>query len=237
MSRFRFFPILFLIVLSAQIVFAQDQSEQDAVASALAKYYPKLQSAQINPTPISGVYEVVVDNNQIVYFSPATGLIFVGDLWTPDSRNLTRESKDRLLSEKVKLFPLDKAIKIGDGPNQVIEVTDPDCPFCRHGSAFFENRKDVTRYVFLYPLEKIHPHAEAKSRYILSAPNPAEAYEKVFSGAYDKQPLPAFTDNGMLELHRRIGKEVGVTGTPQYWINGHHLSGFNQQQVEKLLDK
>ena len=42
MSRFRFFPILFLIVLSAQIVFAQDQSEQDAVASALAKYYPKL---------------------------------------------------------------------------------------------------------------------------------------------------------------------------------------------------
>ncbi len=76
MSRFRFFPILFLIVLSAQIVFAQDQSEQDAVASALAKYYPKLQSAQINPTPISGVYEVVVDNNEIVYFSPATGLIF-----------------------------------------------------------------------------------------------------------------------------------------------------------------
>ncbi len=163
--------------------------------------------------------------------------MFFGELWSAKGRNLTRDSKSRRLSAKQGMFPLDLALKIGNGPNQVIEVTDPDCPFCRKSSEFFAAREDITRYVFLFPLDKLHPQADAKARYILSSNDREAAYEDVFSGMYDNQPLPPFKDNGLLNQHRRIAAQVGINGTPQFWINGQHVSGFNPKQFETLLNK
>ena len=208
-----------------------------AAKGALILDYPNLVVKRIAPTPIEGVFEVISQEGGILYFAPQTGHVLIGELWSKDGRNLTRESMDQLMSEKTSLFPLDKALKIGSGANQVIEVSDPDCPFCRDGSAFFAGRKDVTRYIFLFPLAKIHPEAERKARYILSAENPADAYEEVFSGAFDNQPLPEFKDNGHLDVQRQIVQQIGVTSTPCYWINGHFVSGNNMQKFEDFLDR
>lgn len=237
MSRIFIFLVLCLSLLSFSACAAQQQDQMSEVSSALANYYPKIKYQQINATPVAGIYEVLVENNEIIYFAPATGHIFLGQLWSADGHDLTQESKDRLLSAKLKLFPLDKAIKIGNGPNQVIEVTDPDCPFCRQSEEFFANRDDVTRYIYLFPLSRIHPHSEAKARYILSAADPVAAYEDVFSGMYDSQPPPEVKDNGLLDIQRKIVTQVGVNGTPHFWINGQHVSGYNPQQFETLLNK
>jgi len=229
---------LFLIVgllLPLPLVAAQPD-QLNGVAASLGMNYPNIPVKQINPTPIAGVFEIITQKEDILYFAPQTGHLLVGEIWSNDGHNLTRESKDRLMSEKISLFPLDKALKIGSGPNRVIEVSDPDCPYCRDGSAFFAGREDVTRYVFLYPLSKIHPQSERKARYILSAPNPAEAYEDVFSGAFDHQPLPEFKDNGQLDVQRRIVQSLGINSTPRYWINDHYISGTNLQKFEELLD-
>ena len=236
MSRNSFVLLLLLVSLPLQLCAAQ-QNQFPAVASALAMAYPQIKYHQVNATPVAGVYEIVLEKNEIIYFVPATGHMFFGELWTADAQNLTKASKDRLLSAKLDQFPLDQAIKIGNGPNQVIEVTDPDCPFCRQGSDFFSTRDDVTRYVFLFPLDQLHPQAEAKARYILAAQDPAAAYEEVFSGMYDGQAPPALKDNGKLELHRQIANRIGINGTPRYWINGQHVAGFNPQKVEELLNK
>ena len=242
LNFYRLFVLLFALLCFAAPSFAaaDSQSASPEVVKALKKYYPGLNYEQINPTPLSGIFEIVAQGKQgseVVYFSPATGHLIFGEIWSADRKNLTRETLSRLMAEKVDLFQLDKAIKIGNGPHKVIEVTDPDCPFCRKGSAYFAGRDDITRYVFLFPLTRLHPKAEAKARYILSAENQAEAYEEVFSGAFDNDPLPEFKDNGLLELHRDIATKVGVTGTPQYWIEGHHINGFNPQMVEKIIGK
>lgn len=52
-----------------------------------------------------------------------------GALVDKEGLNLTQI---RLVEE----LPLDKAIKIGTGPIKVVEVTDPDCPYCRKASQF-----------------------------------------------------------------------------------------------------
>ncbi len=230
------FALLILAPLSVSASAAVQQTTEK-VGEILKSYYPRIEYQQINTTPIAGIYEIIAENNEVVYFAPASGHMFFGEIWSPDRKNLTRETKSRLMAEKISLFPLDKAIKIGNGPHQVIEVTDPDCPFCRQGSAYFAGRDDITRYVFLFPLDRLHPKAEAKARYILSSPDPEEAYEAVFAGDFDEQPLPEFKDNGILDLHRNIAKKVGVTGTPQYWIDGQHINGFNPQMVEQILGK
>ncbi len=231
--------LLVLILVSALPAAAVPlkQAQLDQVATALKMSYPQIPLKQINPTPIDGLFEVVTQKDEILYFASRTGHLIVGEIWTNAGQNLTRASHARIMTEKLDLFPLDKALKIGEGPNQVIEIADPDCPFCREGSAFFSARTDVTRYVFLFPLERIHPKAAAKSRYILSAEDPEAAYEAVFSGEYDNQPLPEFTDNGLLDTHKQIVDKVGINGTPRYWINGEYISGTNLKKFEERLNR
>ncbi len=231
------FHLLILICCAPLVACAATPAAEDtaSVAAALQMSFPSIPLKEINPTPVAGIYEVVTAKEEILYFAPASGHILAGELWDSNGQNLTRESKARKMAAKLPLLPLDKAIKIGDGPNQVVEISDPDCPFCRDGSAFFASRKDITRYIFLFPLERIHPEAEAKARFILSATDQATAYEDVYSGDYDGQPLPDFKDNGLLDQHRELARKIGVTGTPQYWINGKFISGTNLKKFEELL--
>lgn len=233
------FPLLILFLclpLTACAAPVAANDELKSVASALSMSFPNIPVQQVNDTPVEGVYEIVTQKNEILYFAPRSGHIFAGELWNNQGQNLTRESKAQMMTDKLALLPLDKAIKIGEGPNQVVEVSDPDCPFCRDGSAFFSARDDVTRYIFLYPLDRIHPQAEAKSKFILSAEDQETAYEDVFNGEYDKQPLPEFEDNGLLDTHREVARRIGINSTPQYWINGKYISGTNLKKFAELLD-
>ena len=213
------------------------QDDLSSVCKALNMSFPRIPVEQVNTTPVTGIYEIVTENGEILYFAPSSGHILTGELWNSLGQNLTRESKARMMTEKLALLPLDKAIKIGDGPNQVVEISDPYCPFCRDGSAFFSAREDVTRYIFLFPLDRLHPQAEAKSRFILSAEDQEMVYEDVFSGEYDNKPLPDFEDNGLLETHRQIARSIGINSTPRYWINGKYVSGTKLQEFEKLLEQ
>jgi thiol:disulfide interchange protein DsbC len=222
--------LLALVILSPFPVFASG----DDVTQALQRDYPTLNFQQVTPGPIDGVYQVVADQSEILYYVPASGYLITGEFWTRDSQNLTKQAKVRLMTAKAGLFPLDKAVVIGKGPHQVIEIVDPDCPYCREGSAFFAGRSDVTRYIYLFPLN-IHPEAEAKAAYILSSPESEFAYEEVMGGAFDKQPLPEFKDNGLLKEHQRLGQQLGIHGTPKYWVDGRFVAGSSLQLVEKML--
>ena len=95
-----------------------------------------------------------------------------GEIWTKDGRNVTAEKRARIAAAKLKDVPLDKAVKIGNGRNKVIEFTDPDCPYCRKAAEFFKGRNDVTLYVFFFPLP-IHKDAQAHARYVLCAADKA----------------------------------------------------------------
>ena len=151
MNRSLLAAVLIFTLLCAPAIAAPDP-QLGAVEASLEMSFPKVQVERIRATPITGIYELLMPNGEILYFSPQSRHLFFGEIWSSDGHNLTRDSKAELMTAKIDMFPLDKAIKIGNGPNQVIEVVDPDCPFCREGSAFFAGRDDVTRYVFLLPL-------------------------------------------------------------------------------------
>jgi thiol:disulfide interchange protein DsbC len=203
------------------------------VEQILWETFPNFRVDAVHPTPVTGLVEVVAGGN-VLYFAPATGHLLFGELWSKEGVSLTAERKKRRLSEIVARLPLERAVKIGDGPTLVIEVTDPDCPFCRQGSAFLDTRSDVTRYVFFSPLPN-HPNAPAKARFILAAEDPSAAYDAVMAGRYDTEPLPAFEPSGRLEEHLRIVEQLGVRGTPHYWIGGEHVAGADLDAIRNLL--
>ncbi|HIJ86818.1 MAG TPA: thioredoxin fold domain-containing protein [Desulfuromonadales bacterium] len=129
-----------------------------------------------------------------------------------------------------------KSITIGSGAKIVFEFTDPDCPFCRKASQYFDGRTDVTRHIFFYPLRN-HPRAKEKARFILSMPDKAKAYHDVMSGRMDAAPPLATTPEGikLQEEQLEIAKRYKVDSTPTFMINGRIIAGFDQKKIDEAL--
>jgi len=195
----------------------------------------------VEKTPIEGIYEIVANKGSIVfYYVPKSELIIFGEIYDKNKKSLTQEKRDQLQAKKISDIPLDKAIKIGTGKNKVIEFTDPDCPYCRQAAEYFKN-KNVTKYVFLIPITQLHPKAEEKAKYILAAADKVKAYYEVMSGAKDKDDLGrqkiSPDVNDIYQAQQSIGKAIGITGTPAFWINGKYVPGANIKMFDTLLSK
>ncbi len=236
----RLFAIVLTVALGlCTVAFAVDKSA-DAFKSVEQEFkstYPNFAIESFKESPIEGLYEVVANGN-IVYFSPKGYLIF-GEILGKDGKSITAERKTEMMAKKVNALPLDKAFKIGNGKNQVVEITDPDCPYCRKASEFLAKRTDITRYVFFFPLKQLHPHAENHATYIL-AKNNIDAYQKVYSGAFDGKDAELIVGaekvaEARLKGHEDIVQKLGVRGTPAFFINGQFVNGANIPQIEKLL--
>lgn len=206
--------------------------------SVLQNLFPKLQYKKISKTDIDGLFEVVT-GDRIIYFHPKTGYIFVGEIINKDGRSLTR---DRVAEERYKLLSaadLQKGIKIGKGKNIVVEVTDPDCPFCRKMHAYWSMRSDVTRYVFFKPLD-MHPDALKKSKYILASSDRVKSLFEATCGNLDnKRDIldKVHDDKGAYNAQKAIVDKLQVSGTPAYWVNGKFVSGANVPMIESIIGK
>ncbi len=225
--------LILIVITTAGLSAAKENL--NAEKDNLLKNFPNLRVDNVRESPVKGLYEVVA-GNQVFYFSPEGYLMF-GELWTKEGKNLTAEMREKVLAEKVKQIPLDKALKIGSGPRQVIEFTDPDCPFCRKVDDYLSKRTDITRYVFFYPLRKIHPDSEKKARYILSHKEKEHAFREVFSGSMDGKPIPQDENRStQLEDMEKVAQGIGVQGTPAIWVDGTPINGADIPRISSLLD-
>ena len=227
------------IVMALLVCATLSQAQENVPLDKFHKTFPSMKADRIAKSEIAGLYEVQAGNN-IFYFDPATGYLLFGDILTRDGKNLSAEKRQDLLSRRVKEIPLEKGVKIGSGKNVVIEFTDPDCPFCRKIAEWFEKTKpDVTRYVFFYPIARLHPGAEAKARYILSARDREKAYREIMTGNLDNKNVKTLLSSEksglLLEEHRRLALKAGVFATPTLWINGKHVAGADIPLIEKYL--
>ena len=156
------------------------------------------------------------------------------------ARASPRKEREQLAAEKAKDIPLDKAIKIGSGKNTIVEFTDPDCPYCRKASEFLEQKKDVTRYIFFFPLP-MHPDAENKVKYIFCAEDKAKAYEDAMKGKLDDQKYEKCDKPeaiALLNLHKELAGKMGINGTPFFIVNGKKaVTGANTPEIEAALIK
>ena len=232
-KKLRIGGLILTVIITAGIAGANENLKPEV--DSLKKNFPNLRVDNVKESPIKGLFEIVA-GNQVFYFSP-DGYLMFGELWSKDGKNLTAEMREKVLAEKVKSIPLDKALKIGSGPRQVIEFTDPDCPFCRKVDEFLAKRTDVTRYVFFFPLRQIHPDAEKKARYILSQMDREKALREVVSGTLDGKALPETGNHdAMLEVMEKVAKDMGVRGTPALWIDGTAVNGADILRITALLE-
>ncbi|MBA4396474.1 MAG: protein-disulfide isomerase [Syntrophus sp. (in: bacteria)] len=210
---------------------------------SLKKNFPMIAVDTVTPSNIPGLYEVTA-GSQIFYYAPDAECIVGGPIVMKGGRNLTEERLEALeqirllaIGKKLKDIKLENALKIGSGKNTVIEITDPDCTYCRKAAQFFQERTDVTKYIFFFPLP-MNKDAEPKIRYILCAKDKAKAYQEAMSGKLDDMKFQVCNDSGVdaqIKGHTEAATQIGVTGTPLFFINGRPVMGANIPLIEKLL--
>ena len=242
MRKFPVFTTCFLLFFTIMSIAygaatpASPGTDVKAIEQDLKNTFPQFKSDGFRKTPITGIYEIDA-GSQIFYFSPQ-GYLFFGEFYSKDGVNITAQRRSRLMAARVKDLPLGDAIKIGSGKKTVIEFADPVCPFCRRAYEHLAKRKDITLYVFLFPLAQIHPQAIAMSRYILCSPDPAKAFGQAMAGELDGRNLDVTAGCGkenVLTADIAAGKKAGVMGTPAFFINGRFVSGANLPLIDKLL--
>jgi thiol:disulfide interchange protein DsbC len=229
--------VILCIFLSASAVLALTPEE------SLKKNFPAIPFDTVTPSNIPGLYEVTA-GQQIFYYALGEECLVGGPIVTKEGRNLTDEKFQALeqkrlsaVAKKIKDIQLDKALKIGSGKNIVIEITDPDCSFCRRAAQFFQGRTDVTKHIFFYPLP-MNKNAEPKIRYILCAKDKTKAYDDVMAGRMDDMTFQVCNDSAveaLAKLHKETAVMLGVTGTPLFFINNQPVVGANIPLIEKLL--
>ena len=202
------------------------------------KSFPQVQYESFMQASIQGIYEVY-DGQRILYYLPEGDVLFVGNMFSKDGKNITQESNTKRMVVKLTNLPLEQALKIGNGKTAVVEFIDPNCHFCRLSFNFFNARKkDVTMYVFFYPLSE---DSSKKIRHIVCAKDKVQTYEDVLSGKLDGNAQLNLCNSkeaeSMLQNHQQISAKVGVQATPLFYIKGEAVPGFDQSAIEKLLAK
>jgi thiol:disulfide interchange protein DsbC len=220
-------------------------ADEASIRAEFLKKYPQTNVESITKTPYLGLYEMVVDGEVLYTDADFTYLIAGSIIETKTKTNVTdarqREIEDKKLKSLAFPFeqlPFDLAIKKvkGDGSRKVAVFSDPDCPFCRKLEKDLEKVTDVTIYIFLFPIEQLHPKAPEMSRAIWCAPDRVKAWDDyMLKGAAPKSPK---CDNPVEKLVA-FGQSKKINGTPTiFFADGKRVPGaIPAERFEELLNK
>jgi len=229
---------LFLILIAAALVTTACNAGEAEIRKNIEARFPGAKVDAVNKTPVAGLFEVLVDGDQIVYADGKGDYVVIGEMMqTEDKRNLTRERIEKLNEIDFASLPVEQAIKVvkGDGSRQMAVFSDVDCPYCRKLEAEIAKLNNVTVHVYLYPLP-FHTDAPRKSRLVWCSPDQVKAWEDLM--LRDKEPESVSGDcANPVEANLALGQKLRIQGTPAIiFSDGKRAPGFiPAERIEQML--
>jgi protein-disulfide isomerase len=181
----------------------------DDLAQRLAVRFPGTAGAKIEPA-FPGFFSVVKEG-QVIFVNADLSLMINGDVVDLASgQSLTNRIRqaNRPVVNIQKLDTKD-AIAIGTGARKLYVFSDPDCPYCQSLEKELEKLKDVTVYVFLFPLTSLHPQAATIAESVWCSKNKAAAWRAYL---LNKELPPSANLSGQ-------GLQVGWNTIPRHLFN------------------
>jgi thiol:disulfide interchange protein DsbC len=192
---------------------------------------------EVRPAPMAGLYEVRLNESEILYTDAKGDFIIQGSIIDAKTRrNLTEERTEKLLAIDFDKLPLKDAFTIvrGKGERKVAVFEDPNCGYCKRFERDLQKVNNVTVYLFLYPI--LGADSTAKSRNIWCAKDKAKAWQD-----WMVRDVPAAGDGKCnteaLARNVEFGQKQKITGTPTLiFADGSRVPGaINSEQIEKFL--
>jgi len=230
---------ILLAALLAASSYAGDTSADvaKAIAEKLKQRYPATRIDQVLPSPLPGIYEVVMGRN--VAFSDAEGRYFIfGHLYDmPSQRDLTAERKESLNKIEWSALPLENSIRFvnGKGERALAVFSDPDCPFCKKVEAELARLDNATLYLFPFPIQTLHPNSVARASAIWCAKDRAQAWRDALAGG--KVAGKGDCENPVA-ANVALAERLGINGTPTLIArDGRMLPGAaSAERISAWLD-
>ncbi len=228
-----------LSILSATMaaVAVVASADEGAARGALQRVFPKSPIQGIVKTPIPGMLEAAVDG-QIFYITEDGRYILGGPLLDVQAnRDLTEARLEKINAIAFDSLPLDWAIKRvkGNGARKMAIFEDPDCPYCKALEQTLKDIDNVTVYVFLFPIDQIHPDSAEKSKAVWCAKDRAQAWDDIMrTGAV---PANAANCDNPVAKTVAFARQHRITATPTTILSdGRRLVGaVPRDELEKQL--
>ena len=227
------------LLATASLTFGLSVHAQDAnLKKTLTERIPQLEKIdEVRSTPMSGLYEVRVGTD--IFYTDAKGNYLIqGELIdTKARRNLTEDRMTQLTAVDFKQLPIKDAITIvhGKGERKMAVFEDPNCGYCKRFEKDLQNVKDVTVYMFLYPI--LSPDSVEKSRNIWCSKDPAKEWTSHMTKGTDAPVAPSSCDVTALQRNMEFGRKYKITGTPTvFFADGSRVPGaIGSDEIEKRL--
>jgi thiol:disulfide interchange protein DsbC len=225
-----------VLAFTCSVALAADDGGS-ALQAVLQARIPQIQIDSVRAAPFMGLYEVVTPN-EILYSDAKGDLLFVGKVVDTQNReDLTAKRWQETQRIDFNSLPLEKAIKFvkGNGSRKIAVFEDPHCPFCERFEQVLDGTKDVTVYLFLFPIKELHPSAEAVARNIWCSDDRAAAWTNWMLKRVTPAAATCATDP-VAEVVV-LGEKLKVTGTPTtFFLDGSRIPGaLNAEQLELAL--
>ena len=233
MTLFKTLALLSLMAFSV----GQASAQEAAIRKNLAERLPEFAKIdEVSKTPMTGLYEIRVNENDIFYTDADGSFLIQGNLIdTKAKRNLTEERVDKLNAIDFGALPVKDAFVIvrGNGKRKMAVFEDPNCGYCKRFERDLQKVNDVTVYMFLYPV--LGPDSTDKSKSIWCTKDKAKAWLDLM--VRDQPVTKASCDTAAIDRNLAYGKRHKITGTPTlFFADGSRVPGaIASAQVEKFL--
>lgn len=217
---------------------AGDSLKETAVLASLKQKYPQTQFKSIAETKLPGVYEVVMGKN-VAYVEESGRYFLFGHLF--DMQTQTDLTEGKVISDAAprvdfSSLPIKDAVTIvrGDGSRKVAVFSDPDCPYCKQLENNLADLTNVTIYLFLFPIDQLHPEAKAKTVSVWCSKDRIATWDAMMRK--NLKPAPANCDNPV-ERNIALAESLGINGTPTVILaDGTVIPGaIARAKLEQLL--
>jgi thiol:disulfide interchange protein DsbC len=237
------FSFLLLAMFLGVHAYANELPEEVNKALGQLKSSGHLGTYEAAPSAVAGIYEILVDGNEVMYMSADGKHIFIGGdlLSVNDSfKNLTEERRNQVRQNMVaSIKDEDTVIFAAKGETKhVLNIfTDVDCFYCvkLHREVEKLNEAGVKIRYLAFPRAGVGSETYKNMVSVWCADNQQEA----MTAAKNSQPIKDATCTNPIKDQYEFGQKIGVRGTPALlFSNGQLLPGYvPAAELIKALEK
>jgi thiol:disulfide interchange protein DsbC len=182
--------------------------------------YPKTLLKKVKPSPFPGIYEVTMGKN-VAYVDQSGRYFLFGNLFDMQTQtDLTSAVQDEANAVDFASLPKQDALKfvVGNGKRQLALFADPHCPYCVQFQQAMLAQKDYTLFIFMLPLDGLHPEASRVSQAIWCDAQPEQAWLNTVlhhGNRLDAKPSKSSEEcTALVKRNAALAEKLAIAGTP-----------------------
>lgn len=205
-----------LVLLAGALVLPWAQADEQTIRETLLKVMPNVKPDSITPSPIGGIYEVMI-GTQIFYMSGDSKYIIQGSIYDINERKDISEEKIanarvKAISEVSSDQMITFAPKEKESQHTITVFTDIDCGYCRklHSEMDQYLANGITINYLFYPRAGKGSESYKKAVSVWCSDNRNESLTKAKKG----EPIDEKSCENPVDAHYALGQKLGASGTP-----------------------